>query len=146
MATSEGKRARARKSKYPAAASDKEEHRDGDRRKQCDLLRQEGEAEQEPREHEKRIGKAIRRKLGELPEDRAEDDHRYQRLEENPADTESSLLVAHSDLSPDQEEKQLPVLPQLARIEGERAPAGLDHKRFPAGDITRARCQAIPSR
>src|SRR3989454_12341576 len=101
---------------------------------------------QEPRENEKRIGQAIRRKLGELPEDRAEDDHRYQRLEENPADTEGRLLVAHSDLSPDQEEKQLPVLPELARIERERARAGLDHKRFPAGDITRARRQAIPSR
>src|SRR5439155_27327292 len=98
------------------------------------------------RSTEKLRREAIRRELGELPEVRAEDDHRDQWLAENPADTESSLLVEHSDLSPDQEEKQLPVLQQLARIEGERAPAGLDHKRFPAGDITRARCQAIPPR
>src|SRR5215213_5225145 len=80
----------------------------------------------EPRQIEDRVGKAIRCHPGEPPEEEAEHEHGEQRLQHSPRHPECRLLVPDLDVTPDEEEQELAIRPQLAEAQGGPAARWVD--------------------
>ena len=74
------------------------------------------------REGEDRVREAVGADAGELAEEDREDDHRHQRLEDRPRDSEGRLLVPDLDVAPDEEVEQLPVLPDIPEAGAKSTP------------------------
>src|SRR5262249_27538557 len=53
----------------------------------------------------------------EPPEDEREDDHRQERLQDGPGHSDRGLLVADGDVTPGQCARELPEVPELAKVE-----------------------------
>ena len=71
---------------------------------------------------EDRIREALRRQVGELPEDEREDDHRQERLQHRPRDADQRLLVAHLDVAPREDQREVASAPELPEVRQAAAP------------------------
>ena len=60
---------------------------------------------------------AAGRDLGQTAEEKCENQHGHQRLEDGPSGPDRGLLVAKLDVAPDEEIGQFAELPQLAKIQ-----------------------------
>src|SRR5436309_644216 len=67
--------------------------------------------------------------MSQVAEDDGEDDHIDDRLDDGPGGSQRGLLVAHFDVTPGQDVEQVAVAPQVAQVERNRPPRGLDHDR-----------------
>ena len=68
-------------------------------------------------QREERIRNAVRRNSSKTAEENAEDNHHRERLKNGPDDSQCSLLIADLDVAPRQKVNELPVRPQLTRIQ-----------------------------
>ena len=84
----------------------------------------------EAREIEDRVREPVRRHPGEPPEEQAEDEHGEQRLQHGPRHAERRLLVPDLDVTPDEEEQQLAIVPQLAKAQRRPAARGIDDRQL----------------
>ena len=77
------------------------------------------------KDHQRVGRRAVRRQLGQLAEDDGEHHHRQERPDQRPGGPDHRLLVAHRDVAPSQDLKQLAVSPQVTPIVA-LGPARLD--------------------
>src|SRR5690606_916114 len=68
-------------------------------------------------EGENRVGNAVGRNAGEASENDRENDHRENRLDDRPADSEDGLGVADFDVAPDEEVKQVAVSGEFLEVD-----------------------------
>src|SRR5262249_30912053 len=72
------------------------------------------------------IRKAGGRELGEPSEEKSENEHGQQRLEDNPSNADDGLLVADFDVAPDKEIEEFAITPELGEAELESSAGRLD--------------------
>ena len=77
-------------------------------------------------EIENGIGEAVGGELGEAAEEKSEDEHGEDGLENDPEDADGGLFVADFDVAPDEEVEELAVGPDFAEAELEEAAGRLD--------------------
>src|SRR5882672_9634607 len=92
--------------------------------------RQEGVGEvgpgDESGEIEDGIGEAVGGELGEAAEEKSEDEHGEDGLEDDPEDADGGLFVADFDVAPDEEVEEFAVGPDFAKAELEKAAGRLN--------------------
>jgi hypothetical protein len=84
-------------------------------------------------EIENGIGEAVGRKLGEAAEEKSEDEHVEDGLENDPEDADGGLFVADLYVAPDEEIKELAIGPDFAEAKLEEAAGRLDSNGGSAG-------------
>src|SRR5215472_16490628 len=72
------------------------------------------------------IRKAVGRKFGEAPEEKSENEHVEDWLQDDPEDADGSLLVADLDVAPNKEIEQLAVGPDFTQAQLKEAAGRLD--------------------
>lgn len=78
------------------------------------------------------IGKAVRRKFGEPPEEQGEYQHVEDGLQDDPDDADRSLFVADLNAAPNEEVEEFPVGADLAETKLEEPARRLNADRFGA--------------
>jgi len=72
------------------------------------------------------IGEAVRGELGEVAEEKSEDKHVEDGLEDDPQDADGGLFVADLDVAPDEKVEELAVCPDFPETKLEKAAGRLD--------------------
>ena len=72
------------------------------------------------------IGQAVRGQLGKAAKEKCENQHGKYRLKDNPKDADGGLLIADLDVAPNEEIKELAVLPDFVEVKLEEAAGRLD--------------------
>ena len=78
------------------------------------------------REIENWIGQTVGGKLGQAAEEKSENTHGHERLEDNPSDADDGLFVADFNVAPDEEVEELAVSPDFGEAKLEKAARGLN--------------------
>jgi hypothetical protein len=99
----------------------------------------------ERREIKNGIGEAIGRELGETAEEKSEDAHGHERLENDPGDADNGLLVADLDVAPDKEIEEFTVGPDFAEAKLEEAAGRLDANGGGSAGVERESDAGLPN-